>query len=131
MNHQPPERGRSGEVLIPEALAGRRLMNLGMIGIGFILAGLPFFFEMVKPNRISGFRLRKTRSSPRIWYAANKVMGRDFLVSGIGLLAAAIILLALQHVAPGQIPIQKLETPIVLSTLFIICSHFLWRLAKM
>jgi len=106
-------------------------MNLGIFGAVFIIAGLPFFLEKVKPNRILGFRLRKTLSSPRIWYAANKVMGRDFILACIALLAATVVLLAFNQAMPHQLPANKIETPLILSSLFAVCVHCLWRLAKM
>ncbi|MGH9840254.1 MAG: SdpI family protein [Blastocatellia bacterium] len=106
-------------------------MYLGIVGAVFILVGLPFFFEMVKPNWISGFRLRKTLSNPRIWYAANRVMGRDFIVAGIVLLSVAVVLLALNQVMPHQLHVHKIEMPLILSSLFAVSVHCLWRLAKM
>jgi uncharacterized membrane protein len=40
-----------------------------------ITVAIPMVIGVVPPNRLYGFRTRKTLSSPEIWYRANRVSG--------------------------------------------------------
>lgn len=46
--------------------------------------------EKVPPNRWYGFRVAKTFSSQRIWYAANRGAGYDLLGAGVAIAIAAV-----------------------------------------
>ena len=60
---------------------------------GLLLIGIsiPFILERVPPNRWYGFRVAKTFSSERIWYAANVVAGYDLLWAGVATAITAVI----------------------------------------
>jgi hypothetical protein len=48
-----------------------------------MLAAIPMALGIVPPNRFYGFRTPKTRSSPEIWYPANRFAGWSLLLSGL------------------------------------------------
>lgn len=62
-----------------------------VVGIVFILIGIPTILEKVPPNQWYGFRVSKTFSDERIWYAANRVMGYDMLIAGVIIAIGAIV----------------------------------------
>jgi len=61
------------------------LINSMFLTSGLLYAGisLPLVVEKIKPNKWYGYRTKRTLSNPRIWYAANKVMGFDMLLAGL------------------------------------------------
>ncbi len=61
-----------------------------LAGIVFVVIGIPFILHIVPPNQMSGFRVDKTLSNERIWYAANRVMGIDLLIAGTVILGTTI-----------------------------------------
>lgn len=67
------------------------LMNVA-IGVLIIVLGIPMMQEKIKPNRIYGFRTKKTLSDEKIWYAANKDAGKLMVKTGaiIGLVSLLI-----------------------------------------
>jgi len=54
----------------------------------FVAMGVPFVMSAVPPNRIYGFRIRRTLQDPEVWYAANRVAGLWSV--GTGIVAAAV-----------------------------------------
>lgn len=68
-----------------------------LLGIVFIMLGLPLKYEKVPPNWFYGFRTPKTLSSKDIWYPINHVAGVDMIRTGVVMIAAAIVLLALRN----------------------------------
>ena len=64
-----------------------------LIGILYIIIGVPLLFEKVKPNWLYGFRLPKTLSNDEIWYKSNKYVGREFIVAGIVVVFGSLFLL--------------------------------------
>ena len=66
------------------------LMALLLIGLA-----VPLILQKVPPNGFYGFRLPKTQSDPRIWYAANRGAGVNLAVgSAISLLVWTVTLAA-------------------------------------
>ena len=74
-----------------------------------ILISLPLCLRLIPPNRLYGFRTRKTLSSPEIWYEAN-------YKGGVGLIVASVIALAFRAalVATAQRGIALLLSLLVL-----------------
>ena len=60
-------------------------------GVVFILISIPPILEKVPPDPWYGFRVAKTLSDERIWYAANRMMGHGTLISGLVIVVGAII----------------------------------------
>ena len=52
------------------------------VGIVFIVIGIPLLQGKVKPNHWYGCRTQKTLSDEKIWYAVNRVTGRDLIIGG-------------------------------------------------
>lgn len=62
-------------------------------GILLIALGIPLIQGQVSPNSWYGFRTRKTLSDEKIWYAVNRVAGRDMVLAGAIIILSALILL--------------------------------------
>jgi hypothetical protein len=56
----------------------------------FVAIGIPCSQGWVPPNRLAGFRTRKTLQDPDIWYAANRVAGYWSIATGIVVAAVSI-----------------------------------------
>jgi hypothetical protein len=63
-----------------------------LAGSGLLLAGLsiPLILNLIPPNGLYGFRVRKTMEHPEIWYPVNKYGGWRLLVAGLVEAAAAV-----------------------------------------
>lgn len=58
-----------------------------------ILISLPLVLRAVPPNRLYGFRTRKTLTNPDVWYEANYKGGVGLIVASvIGLVGRTIIM---------------------------------------
>lgn len=67
------------------------LLFIGL-GVLFIVVGLPFAMNLVKPNHLSGVRVRKTLSNERVWYLANSYWGKRSIILGVVTVVLAIVL---------------------------------------
>ncbi len=63
-------------------------------GVVFIAFGIPLLRGRVPPNSWYGCRTEKTLSDEKVWYAVNRVTGRDLVGAGVLLVAASLALLA-------------------------------------
>jgi uncharacterized membrane protein len=99
-------------------------------GVVIVALSIPLILEKVGPNRLYGFRTRKTLSSPRIWYAANRVAGRDLLIAGVVVVVSDLILIffALSAV---KLPVPITPTGILLVAVGAALVHSLWAVSKM
>ena len=61
------------------------------VGVLYIGLGIPLLLGHVRPNDWYGSRTLKTRSNDQIWYAVNRVTGRAMIVTGIAVIAAAVV----------------------------------------
>lgn len=66
------------------------------VGFIYIALGIPLFRGRVKPNYWYGCRTTKTLSDERIWYAVNRVTGRDLIATGIAVLITSLIVFLLR-----------------------------------
>jgi uncharacterized membrane protein len=64
------------------------------VGLVFAALGVPLLRGRVRPNFWYGCRTHKTLSDERIWYAVNRVTGRDLIIGGACIFAAALAALA-------------------------------------
>jgi uncharacterized membrane protein len=71
-------------------------LPLVFVGVGVVFAalGVPLLRGRVRPNFWYGCRTHKTLSDEKIWYAVNRVTGRDLIVGGAIIIAAALVTLA-------------------------------------
>jgi asparagine N-glycosylation enzyme membrane subunit Stt3 len=69
-----------------------KLMPLAiLLGLVTILISIPLLYHAVAPNRLYGFRTRKTLSNSDIWYKANKFMARELVAAGAVSIMLAIV----------------------------------------
>jgi len=74
----------------------RASLLFGAVGVLYIGIGIPLLLGRVRPNSWYGSRTRKTLSDDRIWYAVNRVTGRAMMVTGIAVIAAAVVVFLIQ-----------------------------------
>jgi len=72
------------------------VLSLFISGMIEIILGIPLLFEKIKPNKLYGFRVKKTLSDENIWYKSNRYVGRDFIITGIILVMSSLYLLIFQ-----------------------------------
>jgi uncharacterized membrane protein len=104
-------------------------LRWSVVGIFFMLISIPSILEKVPPNRWFGFRVAKTFSDERIWYAANRVMGYDLLIAGAVILVVALVMARLIRNYPRRANRIGLLTFIV--TLTAAVAHGFWALNRM
>lgn len=81
-----------------------------LVGLLFVCLSIPLILGKVPPNSLYGCRTRKTLSDPKIRYEANRISGKDFLISGVLVLAASIAMLVFgQGVNPAHVVIALLS----------------------
>jgi uncharacterized membrane protein len=54
-----------------------------IVGVVFVVLGIPLFQGRVPPNAWYGCRTKKSLSDQEIWYAVNRVTGQDMIIAGI------------------------------------------------
>jgi uncharacterized membrane protein len=54
-----------------------------VVGVVYIGLGIPLLRGQVRPNSWYGCRTKKTLSDEKIWYAVNRVTGRDLIIAGV------------------------------------------------
>jgi len=52
-------------------------------GVAFTALGIPLLRGRVSPNTTYGLRTAKTLSDERVWYAVNRVCGKDLALAGV------------------------------------------------
>ena len=60
------------------------LLNVGT-GLLLLLLGIPLAKGKVRPNRLYGFRTKKTLSDESVWYIANRYAGKFMMKTGLAL----------------------------------------------
>ena len=66
-------------------------------GLLYIALGFPLFQGRVRPNWWYGCRTTKTLSDETIWYAVNRVTGRDLIAAGIAVLVSSLVVFLLRN----------------------------------
>ncbi|MEK7832826.1 MAG: SdpI family protein [Acidobacteriota bacterium] len=98
-------------------------------GIVFIVISIPTILEMVPPNSWYGFRVAKTFSDERIWYAANRVMGIDLLLAGLAIVIG--VLATAKLVRWDRRKAHRICFSIFLLSLLTALAHGFWALGRM
>lgn len=98
-------------------------------GMVFILIAIPAILEKIPPNRWYGFRVTRTLSDERIWYAANRVMGIDLLIAGLIIVTGAFITARLIRWNPRRA--SRICFLIFLLSLSAALAHGYWALGRM
>jgi uncharacterized membrane protein len=60
-----------------------------LVGVLYIGLGIPLLQGRVPPNHFYGCRTTKTLSNERMWYAVNRVTGRDLIIGGVAVVITA------------------------------------------
>ena len=87
------------------------LYSLLFAGVGMLFIGLsvPLIRERVPPNSTYGFRTAKSLSDPKVWYAINRIHGRDLLIAGALITLGSLSTLLLgQRVQPIHLVLSLL-----------------------
>lgn len=63
----------------------------GVIGVLFVLVGVPLAQRRIARNRWYGFRIGAALRDDDVWYAVNERAGRHLIVLGGSLIAVALI----------------------------------------
>jgi uncharacterized membrane protein len=63
------------------------------VGLLFVGLGVPLLRGRVRPNSWYGCRTEKTLSDEKVWYAVNRVTGRDLVAAGIAVVTCSLLLL--------------------------------------
>jgi hypothetical protein len=91
------------------------------IGPLLVLLSLPLMWRWVPPNRFFGFRVAATLRDRSVWYDANALTARHFLVLGV-------VLVFLEFVLPVSIRIETLRAIAWIGIVTIIVAD--WRTAN-
>ena len=69
---------------------------LVFFGAGVVLAGVgvPLLLGRVPPNSWYGCRTSRTLSDERVWYAVNRVAGRDLILAGVIVVVSSLAVFA-------------------------------------
>ncbi len=60
------------------------------VGLVFVGLGVPLLRGRVPPNPWYGCRTEKTLSDEKIWYAVNRVTGRDLIAAGVAVVVGSL-----------------------------------------
>jgi hypothetical protein len=91
--------------------------SLIFAGAGILLSGvgIPLMLGKVPPNSFYGCRTTTTLANPQIWYEANRISGKDFLISGAITFAASLAMLAFGQNMSSDYAVTILLTVLLLS----------------
>ena len=91
-------------------------------GILLIGVSIPLILEKVPPNLFYGCRTTKTLSDPQIWYEANRISGKDFLICGAITFVSSLAMLAF-----GQNMSSDYAVTILLAVLLLSIACAAWH----
>ncbi|MBX3300485.1 MAG: SdpI family protein [Acidobacteria bacterium] len=91
------------------------ILIFAVVGALFVALGIPLVYDKVPPNAFYGFRTRKTLSDENIWYAVNRVTGRDMTYIGVVITVLSLVLFALTFWIDAMISIAVLVVVLLLS----------------
>jgi uncharacterized membrane protein len=92
-----------------------------------IALAIPMVLGKIPPNRLYGFRTRKTLSNPEIWYRANRLAGIDLIVASLtSLLSSALLILLL----PEQVALATSALLFAVATMLATGIGF-WQVRKL
>jgi hypothetical protein len=101
-----------------------------LVGLLFISISIPLILKKVPPNRWYGFRVAKTFSSERIWYAANRVAGCDLMLAGGAIAITAVITWAFFYQL-GSTTAYTLNIAMFIGTLVVAVIHSFLNLNRL
>jgi uncharacterized membrane protein len=90
-------------------------LTIAASGVLFIALGIPLYKRRVPPNILYGCRTEKSLSDEKIWYAVNRVTGRDLIVAGILVFLVSAFIFPVRHSINDNLAIAILFGTLVLS----------------
>jgi uncharacterized membrane protein len=87
------------------------------VGVVFVAGGIPLWRGRVRPNFWYGCRTQRTLSDERVWYAVNRVTGRDLIVGGAATIVCAVAVLLFWRDANTNVTTIVMLCVVVLSAL--------------
>lgn len=102
-----------------------------VVGLTNVALGVPLARGRVGPNRIYGFRTRKTFSSEAIWYRANRVLDIDLVVAGGVIVVGAMALALAQACLVPTLRSDAWTFGLVVVTMAAALAHSVRALARM
>ena len=106
------------------------VIMFGIIGILYIVLGVPLALGKIPPNGGYGFRTPRTLSDPRIWYEANRISGYDIVIAGVAILVTLTVTIYLGHRHPG-FPVTWINLAILMTATVLAFAHSAWFLSKL
>lgn len=111
------------ENLLPLALS----MLMGLLWVGL---AIPHIKGKIPPNNWCGFRTKKTLSNEKIWYKANKYMGKELFKAGLLTIVMTILLFIFKTRVPaefgGAVFFVIITLPVTIA--FVKCMFYLKKL---
>jgi uncharacterized membrane protein len=92
------------------------------VGVLFIALGIPLFRGRVRPNAWYGCRTTKTLSDEKIWYAVNRVTGRDMIAAGIAALLGSLVVFLIRGYMNSNIAAAVLLTILLLGVAMMVVN---------
>ena len=102
-------------------------LSFPLLALLLITLGWPLATRRVRPNRWYGLRVRATFADDTVWYDANAVAGRDFMVLGVCL---GLIALLLPRIVELRVTTYELICAVVLGAGSLLLPIRGWRLAN-
>lgn len=101
-----------------------------LAGLSLMALSLPLIYQKVPPNHWYGFRVRKTLTDRRIWYAANRAAGLDLFLAGTLIALTALLTALLSWVFPAPW-LASINFSVFVLSLSASVLHSFWVLAKL
>jgi uncharacterized membrane protein len=95
-----------------------------LVGVLCIGLGIPLLRGRVRPNSWYGCRTQKTLSDEKIWYAVNRVTGRDLIITGIMLIGSSLIVFAFGREMSPEYAVLILLSVLVLSVVGMVVKSY-------
>lgn len=95
-----------------------------LVGLVFILMGLPLKGCKIPPNHWYGFRTPKTLSNEKIWYEINKVTGEDMVNIGVVILLTSLVTLSFRGWLPVEAAVSILTAILLVSVAWMAIHGF-------
>ena len=100
-------------------------------GLGLCGLSIPLILGWVPPNWVYGFRVRRTKENPEVWYPVNKYAGKWLLGVGSAIVAGAVGLYLVPGISVDGYALGVLAVVSVGLTAAIGMSvRYLWRIGR-
>ena len=114
----------------PDDLLGAGVLLATIVGSYLLIAGLsvPLILQKVPPNRIYGFRSKRTLGDEEVWYRVNRLGGVFLMLSSLGTLAASLV--PVLSAWPDVGSVASTLTGVVISSAVVMVVGGVWILVR-